>query len=93
LKPTKNKKDNCIKVVLKLGGWPVDITQDLDIDKMEMIKRSLAEAFLFVENLEQQAKGELDFAHQELEAEETAEFSAIHQSESLGDGGFGTWDE
>jgi hypothetical protein len=72
----------------------VDIDQDLYLEKMETIKRSLAEVFLLVEDIEEgQAKG-LQSSLSELETEEIAtELAKIHQNESFEDGGFGIWDE
>jgi len=73
----------------------VDIDQDLYLEKMETIKRSLAEVFLLVEDIEEgQIQGTLPSSPSELETEEIAtELAKIHQNESFGDGGFGIWDE
>ena len=67
----------------------MEIEEDLNIDRTEMIKRSLAEVFRFVEDLEQQVKEKASSFQQVIElAENVAEGDTSDQNESLLDFGF-----
>lgn len=67
----------------------MEIEEGINGDRTEMIKRSLAEVFRFVEDLEQQVKDNSSKFQQVIEvAEKIAECDNCEQNESLFDFGF-----
>lgn len=67
----------------------MEIEESINGDRTEMIKRSLAEVFRFVEDLEQQVKENASSFQQVIEvAEKIAEADNFDQNESLFDFGF-----
>ncbi len=67
----------------------MEIEEGINFDQTEMIKRSLAEVFRFVEDLEQQVKANSTSFQQVIEvAEKIAECDTSDQNESLFDFGF-----
>ncbi|MGB3208988.1 MAG: hypothetical protein WBB28_28695 [Crinalium sp.] len=67
----------------------MEIEDGINGDRTEIIKRSLAEVFRFVEDLEQQVKEKASSFQQVIElAENVAEGDTCDQNESLFDFGF-----